>query len=331
MADLKATITGGLNQAERFVSELASRGTMTVIDGKTKHSVTLNAVRFRHLMRVNVTLELINVVASQLWRLQAAGLSGKIDRAWSVSLNDLRVIVEILDQPAVFLHYLLRRFDLNAIQKIYARDEIDYMMHYVRQGLFFRESNAPKENEEIRLTGFTEDLDQYYRRVQGLTEKGDKPQVNLGILTQPVITALQTQRPPHWMTGCLALLDFDIPDREAVLAKRSAHREMAPRRDTAFAFSLTANSESRQGVIVASSPHPTLAAPLLQARVVERIREYNLDEVVILLGGMPRWDSEIHVIVATTKTTVDELTARLVSQLVIQVTEERKITNPPKA
>ena len=323
-ADLKATIVGGLNQAERFVNELVSRGTMTVVDEKTKDSTTLSAARFRHLMRVNITLELINVVATQLWQLEAVGLTSEIDRAWSVSLNDLRVIVEILDQPAVFLHFLLRRLDLNEIQKIHARDEIDYMMHYVRQGLFFREANAPNENEDIRLVGFTEDLDQYYRRVQGLTEKGDKPQVNLGSLTQPVITALETQRPPHWMTGCLALLEFDTPEREALLAKRTAHREMAERRDMAFAYSLTANFESRQGVIIASASNPALAAPMLQARVLKRIREYELDEIVILLGGVHQWDSEVHVIIVNTKTTVDEITARLVSQLVIQSTEERK-------
>jgi hypothetical protein len=47
--------------------------------------------------------------------------------------------------------------------------------------------------------------------------------------------------------------------------------------------------------------------------------------------GLPPWDSEVHVIIATTKTTVDEWTARLVSQLVFQATEERKITKPAKA
>ena len=39
------------------------------------------------------------------------------------------VIVEILDRPALFLHYLQRRLDLNALRSVDARDELDYLMH----------------------------------------------------------------------------------------------------------------------------------------------------------------------------------------------------------
>jgi hypothetical protein len=324
ISDLEATIAGGLKQAERFARELAARGTMVVTDGKTKRTLTLEVGRFRHLMQVNVTLDLINVAATQLWQLHAAGLTGAVERAWSVSLNDLRVITDILDQPAVFLHYLLRRLDVNVIRRVQARDELDYLMHYVRQGLFFREGNAPKDSEEIMLSGFTEVLDQYYRRVQGLTDKGDKPTVALGILTQQVITLLQTQRPPHWLTGCLALLEFDVPDREALLAKRAEHRVVAGDPNAAYAFSITANLESRKGLAVASAIVPRRAAPLVHGRVIERSRGYGLEESIILLGGLPCWEEDTHVLVASAQSTIDKGVARLLRQLVVHVTEERK-------
>jgi len=324
VSDLEATIAGGLKQAERFVRELAARGTMVVTDGKTKRAVTLEAGRFRHLMQVNVTLDLINVAATQLWQLQAAGLTGAVERAWSVSLNDLRVITDILDQPAVFLHYLVRRLDVNVIQRVHARDELDYLMHYVRQGLFFREGNAPKDNEKIMLSGFTEELDQYYRRAQGLTDKGEKPRVTLGLLTQQVITLLQTQRPPNWPTGCLALLEFDVPVREALLAKRGEHRSVAGDPNAAYAFSVAANFDSRRGLVIASAAIPLRAAPLVHGRVIERSRGYGLDESIILLGGIPHWDLDVQVLVASTQSTIDEGVARLLRQLVVHVTEERK-------
>jgi hypothetical protein len=331
IADLEATIAGGLKQADRFVRELAARGTMVVTDGKTKRTITLEAGRFRHVMQVNVTLDLINVAATQVWQLQAAGLTGTVERAWSVSLNNLRVITDILDQPAVFLHYLLRRLDLNSIRRVRARDELDYLMHYVRQGLFFRQGNAPKDNEEITLTGFTEELDQYYRRVQGLTDKGDKPTVALGVLTQQVITLLQTLRPPHWLTGCLALLEFDVPDREALLAKRAEHQVRAGDPNAAYAFSVIANLESLKGLVVASASNPRIAAPLVNGRVMERSRGYGLEESIILLGGLPRWESDVHVLVASTRSTIDEGVVRLLRQLVVHVTEERQETRPTKS
>ena len=330
IADLKATIAGGLNQAERFVRELVSRGTMVVNANANARKISIEAGRYRHLMRINVTLDLISPASTGLWKLQDAGLTGTVDRCWSVSLNDLRVITEILDQPAVFLHYLLRRLELNGLRNVHARDELDFLMHYVRQGLFFREGNAPKENQELRIVGFTEELDQYYRRVQGLTEKGQKPTVTLGRLTQPVIALLQTQRPQHWTTGCLALLEFDVPGREDLLARRNEHRRVRGDPSAPFAFSLLANWESRQGVVVGSAAHPNEVAELLQARVSERCRQENLDEIVILLGGLPMWDTDVRVIIATPTTTFSQKTARLLRQLVFAVNDRSLRTQAPK-
>ena len=64
VADLKATIAGGLNQAERFVHELVARGTMPVKAGSAQQPMAINGTRFRHVMRINVTLELIGASRS---------------------------------------------------------------------------------------------------------------------------------------------------------------------------------------------------------------------------------------------------------------------------
>ena len=164
-----------------------------------------------------------------------------------------------------------------------------------------------------------------------MTDKGDKPTVALGTLTQQVITLLQTRRPPHWPTGCLALLEFVLPDREALLAKRAEHRVVAGDPNAAYAFSVTANLESRKGLVVASAADPRRAAPLVHGRVVERSRGYGLEESIILLGGLPRWEPDVHVFVASTQSTIDEGVARLLRQLLVHVTEERKETRVAKS
>ncbi len=322
---MESTIGEGLNQAERFVRELVSRGTFNVTPTQPIGRVSIDASRFQKLFRVNVTLDLMSPAATVLWELEDAGLAPNVARCWSVSLNDLRVIVDILDQPALFVHYLVRRLDVNVLRSIEARDELDYLMHYVKHGLFFRESNAPKEHEYIMLNGFTEELDQYYRRVQGISEKGPKPKVRTGARTQRMLNLLQEKRPEHWIAGCIELLEFDIPVREDLLGKISSQLRQLQKREASYALSFTVNLEAKQGIALASSKKPTLAAELVKGRCVEHCRQNNLDEIWILLAGVPVGGSDIHVLHVTRDSSVSDQTALLLKQLRFETTEYRVI------
>jgi len=324
VSDLRATVAGGLNQAERFVQELVARGTMQIRVGKTGETVTIDAKRFRYVLRVNVTLDLIIPASTQLWKLYEAGLTEGIERCWSVSLNDLRVIIDILDQPAAFVHYLLRRLDLNILRTVRAKDELDYLMHYVRQGLFFRESNAPKQNEQVMVSGFTEELDQYYRRVQGVSERGEKPRINFGERTERIIAMLQKTRPVHWISGCLELLEFDTLVREELLAKLVNHGHVVRDPRAAYALSFVANAAGRRGLALVSSLKPAQISDVVHGRAVQLCRKHGLDEILVLIGSFPDWGSEVYVVLATGTATVSSGAARLLNQLLVKTTEMRR-------
>lgn len=321
ISDLKETVAGGLNQAERFVRELVSQGVMKIRAGDRATEVTLHAAGFRYVMKVNVTLDLVAVAATELWKLAEAGLVSGVERGWSVSLNDLRVIVDVLDHPAAFMHYLLRRLDLNTLRSVRAGDELGYLMRHVRHGLFFREANALKENETVMLSGYTEELDQYFRRMQGLTEKGEKPKMDMGVRTTRMITALEEKRPQHWLSGCLELLEFDVPVREALLVKvETDHGPRLSDPRVAYAFSIMANRESRRGVLLASSRQPQRVRDAISARGIQVCRQHDLDEVLILLGAWPTWDARVIVSRVNGSAEVSGNAARLLDQLIIRTT-----------
>lgn len=326
--DVKKTIAEGLNQAERLVDELVASGEL-VIQNKGSEKMTLKAEDFRWVFRVNVTLDLISPVASSIWSLSDIGLVGKTERCWSVSLNDLRVVVEILDQPAVFLHYLIRRFDTDQLRNVEASDELDYMMHYVIQGLFFRGKNKPRENEHLKIVAYTDDLDQYYRRRQGLTEKGAKPRVRLGPHTERFLGLLEKWRPKGWMTASLQFLEFDPPDREKLLGKIHLQFKRVLRQKCPFALSVINCADTRTAIGLACAPNPVWTKDAVRARCIDRCKDYGIDAMVVILVGIPVTAHAPCVLCVTPSDTIPDHAKHLLAQLRFEVTEHRPKTSRP--
>lgn len=328
-SDLKATIVGALNQAERFVSELTAKGTME-LSPKDKSKTSISAKNFERVYSVNVTLDLISSASTVLWKLGEAGLASNVDKCWSVSLNDLRVIVDILDQPALFLHYLERRLDVNVLRNVEARDELDYLMHYVKQGLFFREANKPTDGEHVMLAGFTDELDQYYRKLEGISDKGEKPVVPVGKRTEKLLSRLQATRPKHWASGCIQLLEFDTQTREELLGKQSEHLKQLQHPRGGYALSFAANFESKTALALATSKDPQRAREIVVGRCAEHCRTHSISVLCCFLHGVPISGSEITIIRVTPEAEISDSASRLLDQLryEIHVTENRTTGSP---
>lgn len=284
--DMEATIVAGLGQAERFVGELTQRGAME-IKVKGGDLRTISAAQFTRVFSINVTLDLISAAASTLRELTEAGMLVDTTRCWSVSLNDLRVIVDILTSPAVFIHYIVRRLDTNSIPQIEAGDELDLLMHYVVHGLYFRGENAPEANQTIMLTRYTDSLDQYYRRLQGVAIGGAKPKIRLGSLTFKFLDQLRRQRPKDWLTASIEILEFDLPIRENLFGKIQTHLAVMIRENPPFTLSFVANFESRRGIAIALSREPRNVKELVILRCQEHCREHEIGNMMVLHFGVP--------------------------------------------
>lgn len=321
-SDLKETIVGAFDQAERFVRELATSGQMELAP-KHQSKTLISASNFERVFSINVTLDLISSAATVLWKLNEIGITSNIEKCWSVSLNDLRVIVDILDQPALFLHYLVRRLDINILRNVEARDELEYLMHYVKQGLFFRKTNAPAADESVMLAGFTEELDQYYRKLEGISDKGAKPCVTIGKRTQKLLSRLQSAKPEHWVSGCVELLEFDTPTREELLGKQSEHLKQLQHPRSGYALSFVANFESTTALALATSKDPQSAKEVVIGRCAEHCSQHKLSVLWCIFQGAPITDSEIAILRVTPETKVSDNTIQLLKQLDIQVIENR--------
>lgn len=314
-ADLGKTIIDAQSQAERLIRELVTRGELTLRPQRGGTATLIHAADFRWFARVSVTLELISPAATSLWMLETAGLLEDTEKCWSVSINDLRAVVDVLDSPSLFLHYLIRRMDLNALRSVHARDELDYLMHYVDHGLFFRGTNQQRPNEETTLSGFTGSLDQYYRRVEGISQYGKKPKVRVGRRTKRMLDTLENIRPRHYVTGCLQLLEFDIPDRETLLGKLTGHLKTLRESSAAFGFSLLVNDECRQGLALATARNAESLREMIFGRAIEHCRGYILDELCVILQSIPLGAPPLFILFATPKGVISDNATRLLRQL----------------
>ena len=85
-----------------------------------------------------VTLDEVTTWATQAHRLQGVEiLPAERTVPWVLSLTDLMVVVDLLEGSSL-AHYLIRRQRLERDRRIEAHDELDWVGHYLAEGLFFR-------------------------------------------------------------------------------------------------------------------------------------------------------------------------------------------------
>lgn len=215
--DVALSIGNSYDQAARLNRELERRDFVEMSDEKGNSVLRLEKSHFQKVFLISVTFEALPIVATKLPSVKQLGLIPGREWPWSVCLDDLRVVVEILDRPSLFLHYLIRRVRINDLPKVHARDELDYLMNYVYQGLFFETDPGYKKFDELVLADHTRELSRYYRRIHGFGSSGKKPRVRLSGRVKQFLDLLERARPRHFTTAALALLEYDGKTRDELL------------------------------------------------------------------------------------------------------------------
>lgn len=146
-------------------------------DGNTILTIN-NKSQIRNIFLINITLEDMNPFSSRLHYVKDLNLVKGKEWPWSIFINDLRIISEIFDSPSLFLLYLQRRIEANDYPQFRAFDEMDFMMWFLKEGLYFKEMDF-KNTVSLSPTGYTEELDRYYDFLGGRVTSGNKPRFSL--------------------------------------------------------------------------------------------------------------------------------------------------------
>ena len=129
---------------------------------------------------------------------------------WVLSLSDLMATTDLLD-GAQLAHFLTRRQRLEMEGRIEAHDELDWVGHYIRDGLFFDNwLEGPDAPDVFSLTTYTEAIDSWYLSRAGVTNRPfPKPAQSIPAGLGQLIRRLEHDRPAHWLTAGMLLLNGD--------------------------------------------------------------------------------------------------------------------------
>ena len=176
---------------------------------------------------VNPTLHELGGHAPQLPRLRSLGLFPSGEYPWSVFINDLRVISETCDNPAVFLHYLVWRDRLPLGDRADVSDELDIWGSYLLNERF---GMLADPDSRVGIGNYTTDFDSYYESVAGRGPTRSKPRKFIHGLAERFVERVADERPSGWRHAAGVCLDLSISelalvDHEAANAALAAAEE----------------------------------------------------------------------------------------------------------
>jgi hypothetical protein len=255
--DLKELVVSATEQLARLDELFAEGETVEFIDPQ-RNVVAIDLSKVERVLLIAVTLEDLSWIGPTIWQLTDAGLLSTERRLpWLVNLHDLQIIVELTEIPAMFVHYLIRRSRLNALQLVHTMDELDLFVHYLERGLVFRaDSFGGMLPDAVFLQSQTDGLDAYFMWKNGeRTKPAKKPSQRMHHRFRRLLAFLDTERPPRFVEASVLLLDSDGGTRE-LIASTLGQLERRSRQDGLFHdMSLTfSDDDGPYGLTLMSGP-----------------------------------------------------------------------------
>ncbi|MGC4111142.1 MAG: hypothetical protein QM747_12115 [Nocardioides sp.] len=147
---------------------------------------------------------------------------------WVLSLTDLFAVTDVLQGPEL-VHYLMRRLRLEGEERVSAHDELDWLGNYINDGLYFDDHfEGDRTPDNLRLMSFTGQFDTWYFSRAGMTSQSvPRPQQPMPTELRQLIDRLGRDRPRHWLTAGLILLNGDNEVRQNVVELMAHTQERA--------------------------------------------------------------------------------------------------------
>lgn len=282
-------------QGKRALAFIKSEDEVTFQDDRGKDVLSLCANDYTRFYLVNVTLDCQERIFTQLNSLRAMSFLQGENWPWTVFINDLRVISEIIESPCEFLLYLDRRIRANDIPEFSVFDELDYLMHFLKDGLFL-ETLERGENQSYGLVGYTEELDRYYDYLAGRVSSGKKPQLAIPEKMRTFVQRIEQCGCAGFAGVGARLLMYDY--NEQVQVSENIDRIVAECSQDGRDRDVTLTSHhTGHGVSIIASRD---VFPALQSRVENfaRLRQYETQATIwdiIVLSSEPSGDYTVSV------------------------------------
>jgi len=163
---------------------------------------------------INVTLEPLMSLGTQLKKLRALGLFKDDEYPWTIDLFELDIITRHVLSPTIFIHYLERRLDAQIEDNFLGADELAYFSWYLQIGNFYSFPIKDDKTDAIGLSGeLVEPFNDHYSYGK------DPPKLKIEPELLEMIKSLELLRDKGYSNVTSILLDLDHTTRELLLNK----------------------------------------------------------------------------------------------------------------
>ncbi|ASR43211.1 hypothetical protein BEN78_07290 [Xanthomonas citri pv. mangiferaeindicae] len=164
------------------------------------------------IVRVSVTLDDFSMLSMAEDEFKAVGWAPN-DLVLPATLNvaDFETVIEILERPALILHYFAERPRFQRAASLLA-DEIDLLGVYLSTLFHLPELNT--EKTQFVASGESKPIDAYYGRLQA-GYSATKPSVAVAPAFLDILDQLADRQVPGWITISLDLLSVGDPRQQA--------------------------------------------------------------------------------------------------------------------
>lgn len=285
--DAEECIDYAYHQALRTERYIQDRKVAIFYDEDRKERVRVRGHNYRHFFLVCVVREQFVPLPVQLPLLRQLGFLAGGRWPWIVSLSDLRVITEVVQRPTLLPFYLLRRLQANEHAKLQVIDELDLFMHFLDQGLYFKGDKNFEQSTHYALSGFTEKLDQYYRQRYAGGRDVQPPRMKLPAELERLLTALETARPPFFVSAALAILQYDSKGREQMAEAIPGLESRFLEARVVRLLALNSHDADASGIILACAPAGTPQETPALHRAYQLAAKHNIKNGVLILWDPP--------------------------------------------
>jgi hypothetical protein len=219
---LRDIVTNAANQAARLRDRIVVDGRIRLDDDQW---IDVSGVREIHTIAVG--LEDLSGVTTATAMLAAAGILSPDSIPWTVSVHDLRIIIELLDRPSELLLYLRRRTHPEVTLKYLAVDELDLFLLFLKRGLYVEPDPRqvaqtlpwadPPSTGDLRrfaaqqpelVESYTEPMDAWYEsQLNPTAPLADKPRFTADERLLELVDQIIGTRASGWLSTTTWLLE----------------------------------------------------------------------------------------------------------------------------
>ena len=153
--DLKKNVADAFYQTQRAARYVQSCNECKFEEKKTGRELVIKKANIRRTFFITVSLRLLANVATYLAWMNPLRLFAAGEYPWSVSLADLETVIEYIEGPDIFLHYIERRLAAQLAQTETVGDEIRLFGAYLKtrmpESMFFDD-----EGRRLALISFAD-------------------------------------------------------------------------------------------------------------------------------------------------------------------------------